>query len=356
MDRVPVANIYFLLCYAWNHLQEAEYADVRTEGCDKIWDLLARVVARGSQQLIKRGLHRDYVLHRERRTRLRGKIMMAEELRRPSCGMLSRVCEFDELDSDVLPNQIIHATIRTLLRHPSLAAEITRELNEVAPQWSSFSIPVMTRQTFRRVRISRSMRHYRFVMNVCELIHQNRLPTAQRGESRFRDFLQDEAQMGTIFEQFVRNFFAREQSDYAVSAPQVEWDVDSARSTDGGLRLLPSMKTDIVLQSGDDRLIIDCKFYRDAFQRHHDTAKFISGHLYQLFTYLTNQSVQPGWKNVRAMLLYPTVDEPVDERVYLNGRELRVASINLGQDWQQISADLLRLLRPAAVASVGNPA
>ena len=78
-EQIPIQNIYFLLCYAWNHLQETEYADVRSDGCDKLWDLLARVLIRGSQQLVKRGLHRDYVVHHDLRVRPKGKVLSLRE-------------------------------------------------------------------------------------------------------------------------------------------------------------------------------------------------------------------------------------------------------------------------------------
>ncbi len=105
------------------------------------------------------------------------------------------------------------------------------------------------------------------------------------------------------------------------------------------------MNTDIVLERDGDRVIVDCKFYRDAFQRFYDTPKFISDHLYQLFAYLKNQSAVPGWEAVRGMLLYPAMGVPVDEQVAVDGHEIRIVSVNLGQDWQCVSGDLLRLLK-----------
>lgn len=342
--KIPLQNIYFLLCYAWNHLQETRYAQVRSEDCEKIWDLLAKVLIRSSQQLVKRGLHRSYVVRREPRVRPKGKVILAEEIRRPPCGLPKKMCEFDELDPDVLPNQIIHATFWLLQRHPNLDPKIRKELREVAPYWAVFGRPVVTQQTFRRVRIHRNMRHYRFVLNVCELIHQEYLPNEADGAARFRDFLRDEATMGALFEKFVRNFYNQEQSVYRVSASHVKWAINPLDSTEEGLRLLPTMKTDIVLESEHDRLIIDCKFYRKTFQSAHQTAKFHSEHLYQLFAYVKNQAVQPGWEGGRGMLLYPTVGKPVDERVSIHSHEFRVASINLEQDWRQICSDLLSLL------------
>jgi 5-methylcytosine-specific restriction enzyme subunit McrC len=343
-DRIPIQNIYFLLCYAWDNLQEISFAKVRSEGCEKLWDLLARVLIRSSQQLVKRGLHRSYVTQSERLVRPKGKVLFTEDIRRPPRGELVKACEFDELDPNVLPNQIIHSTLCLLQRHPELNARNQRELREVVGYWRGFSRPRLTSSSFRRVSIHRNMRHYRFALNVCELVHEQCLATQSEGRYQFRDFLRDEARMGTLFEQFVRNFFAKEQSVFTVSRPEVKWNIDRERSTERGQTLLPSMNTDVVLESESDRLIIDCKFYRDAFQWYYGTPKFISEHLYQLFSYLKNQSRLPGWAGVRGMLIYPVVDAPFDEIVTIDGHEIRVVSIDLGQDWQRVSEDLLGLL------------
>lgn len=343
-QRIPVQNIYFLLCYAWNHLQELKYAEVRSEECDRIWDLLAKVLIRGSQQLVKRGLHRNYILECERLFKPKGKLLFWEDIRKRSFATPVKTCQFDELSPNVLPNQIIAATFKTLARHTGLSNDNRLGLKDASTVFSSFSPLPLRAQHFRRVRLNSNMRHYRFVLNVCELIYQHALPTEDPGAIRFRDFDRDEATMGELFEQFVRNFYAKEQSQYKISASHVRWDVDETGSTAGGLDLLPGMKTDICLESANDKLIIDCKFYQDAFQHPHDTRKFISDHLYQLFSYLRNQSAIPGWNSVRGMLLYPTVTESIDEVVTIQGHQIRIASIKLGQPWQSIATDLLALL------------
>lgn len=346
-QRIPVQNIYFLLCYAWNHLQELAYADVRTEGCDRIWDLLAKVLIRSTQQLVKRGLHRNYVEERERRVRPKGKVLVSEDVRRPLRTSPAKLCEFDELSSDVLPNQIVAAVFDVLLRHPDLTTDNRRGLRDASAAFARLTPLRLRTHHFRRVHLNNNMQHYRFVLNVCELIHRHSLPTESAGNIRFRDFDRDEAEMGKLFEQFVRNFYTKEQSFYRVSAPHVAWDVNRDTSTRGGLELLPAMKTDICMESATDKLIIDCKFYQDAFQRNHDTKKFISDHLYQLLSYLRNQARVSGWSRVRGMLLYPTVDESMNEVVSIHGHAINVRSIDLAQPWQRVADDLIHIAAAA---------
>ncbi len=353
-DKIPIRNIYFLLCYAWGHLQETRYADIRTENCDRIWDMLAKVLIRSTQQLIKRGLHRDYVPLQERRARLRGKVLFSAEARRPIFGSPQRLCEFDELSADVLPNRVIRSTLGLLLRHRELDSGLHDELRSLAGFFAPFTPLHVEPQHFRRVQLHRNMQHYRFVLCVCEFIHAQALPSPETGAARFRDFLRDEARMGHLFENFVLNFYRSEQSKFGISSPRVDWLVDTSRSSPAGLELLPEMKTDVCLDDGDRKLILDCKFYLDAFQRNHGVPKFRSAHLYQLLTYLKNQSAVPGWETVEGLLLYPTVEQPFDERLHLQGHTLRLVSLDLHQHWSAISADLLDLLptSPAAVPSL----
>ncbi len=103
------------------------------------------------------------------------------------------------------------------------------------------------------------------------------------------------------------------------------------------------MRTDIVLESNDLKIIVDCKFYRELFQNNQGSVKFHSPHLYQLFAYLKNQEIESGWENANGMLLYPTSGARVDETVSIHGHQIRIVSINLDQNWEDIAASLLRI-------------
>ena len=45
--KIPIQNIYYLLCYAWNKLEERDIVDVRGIDSTKILDLFARVLIGG---------------------------------------------------------------------------------------------------------------------------------------------------------------------------------------------------------------------------------------------------------------------------------------------------------------------
>jgi len=55
---IPIQNLYYLLCYAWNRLDEAELVNVGREDILTPQDLFAKVLIAGANRLLKKGLDR----------------------------------------------------------------------------------------------------------------------------------------------------------------------------------------------------------------------------------------------------------------------------------------------------------
>ena len=49
---IPIENIYFLLCYAWNKLDEKERVDVSIDDKTELLDLFAKVLITSSKLLL----------------------------------------------------------------------------------------------------------------------------------------------------------------------------------------------------------------------------------------------------------------------------------------------------------------
>lgn len=201
----------------------------------------------------------------------------------------------------------------------------------------------LTAATFGQVQLHAGNAFYRFLINVCELVAQNVVPTEEGTGRRFRDFRREDAQMGRLFESFVRHFYDHEQGRYAVSAPHIPWDLDGPPPEH-----LPSMRTDIVLTSPTSSrraLIIDTKYYSRTLQSHHGTQSYHSANLYQLFAYLKNaQARGPEFDQAEGMLLYPTIATTLNESFSVQGHRIHVRTIDLAQDWHAIRDDLLALI------------
>ncbi len=339
---IPVQNFYYLLTYAWDQrLDQCGLTEVDAAACPNLNTLFARVLSHGVSNLIRRGLDRSYVLHEELTSRIRGRIDFPRSARHQTWRQGKLECSYDDLSHDVLQNRILKSAL--LLLHRDLGVDPTNrsELARALLAFEHITHIALHATTFKRIQFHRNNRIYRFLLQLCELIHHSHLPDRSRpGRHRFRDILSDERTMSALFEKFVRNFAARHLSGAKVSAMHIGW--AASPSSPETLDLLPNMKTDVTVELPDRKIILDCKYYQEALTGQFDKQRFISGNLYQLHAYLTNQSRNAGWENAEGILLYPTNGIHLDHHFTLYDRHpIRIVTLDLNQPWEKIRKDLL---------------
>lgn len=341
--RIPIANVYYLFCYAWDRFEQAKATDVGAEPSPDLPNLLARVLLAGARHLIRRGLDRGYQPNTEVLATVRGRIELNESLTLQAQRIRRLACEFDELSHDVLHNRIIKASMLRLASAQSLEADLAHKLRSVARSLQTVSGMRLTGADFARVQLHRNNAYYDFLLKVCRLAFDLMLPNADGSGFQFQDVLRDERKMALVFESFVRNFYRTEQSSFRVAPLQFPWDATPLQ-TDQTVSL-PQMRTDIFLRSPTRRIIIDTKYYREALQERFGSTSFRSENLYQLFAYLKNaEALSPDFAAAEGMLLYPTVDKKINAKYQIQGHLLRIATIDLAQEWTAIAADLRSLL------------
>ncbi len=343
---IPIHNIYYLLCYAWDKLDEAQLIDVSSIQSPELAELFARVLINGTRHIIRRGLDRGYQVTTEEMPGIRGRIQIGESIRNLSFERARAVCQFDELTHDILHNQILKTTLLNLAKVENLDKKLRAELIAHAREIPQAKVIPLSKRTFRLVQLHRHNAFYGFLINVCELIFDNLLPTQHPGNSGFRDFLRDEKQMAALFENFVLNFYRRELPEYAAKSEKLDWNTRGSYEVD--LPYLPRMITDISLRSATRTIIIDTKYYRDCIQTYHSTPKARSENLYQLMAYLHSLEAQGGNDaQAEGILLYPEVNRSLDLQYILDGHSVRLYTLNLAQPWAQIREDLIMLVTPA---------
>ena len=104
-QKIPIANIYYLLCYAWDHVEESDVVCVDEVGVlERVHDLLGKILAEGTFRLIRRGIDRGYREVREDIAGIRGKIAVGETVKRALRSHGRVACTFEEMSHDVLHN------------------------------------------------------------------------------------------------------------------------------------------------------------------------------------------------------------------------------------------------------------
>ena len=341
---IPILNVYYLLCYAWNHVQQDATARLRIQEHDKAQDLLGKVLAGGVNHLMRRGLDRGYLERREDLAGIRGKLAVSETAKRALKARARAACDFEELSPDILRNRILRASMRRLLSRNGvrLSDKVRKEVRSAYRKMPAVSPLHLTRSAFARVQLAGGNRKlYRFLLSVCRLIHDSMVVDERTGRSVFRDFVRDKAKMWRLFEDFAAGFYGREQRTFEVRRQSSIRFSGTEGTTDADAELIPRMQADLVLESPRRRIILDTKFYRTVLP----DGKLNSAHLYQLLAYLRNrQAARPDGARHEGILLYAQSGDPVRAVVRLEGHRIQARTVGLDQGWQQIHDEMLAVL------------
>jgi 5-methylcytosine-specific restriction enzyme subunit McrC len=344
--KIPIANLYYLLCYAWGHAEERDAVSAGDAGrFDRLHDLFGKVLAEGTFRVLHRGLDRGYREVREDLAGIRGKLQVSDMAKRALKARGQAACLFEELSHDIRHNQILRSTLGSLLRVRDLDPAVRAQVRLAFNRMEGVSVIRVDRQAFRQVQLDGNRRVYRFLMAVCELVHQQLLVDETSGASLFRDFRDDDTYMWKLFEGFVAEFYTKESADYRVAGQKkISWHEAWAPAEDD-LARLPSMWADVLLESEQRRIILDAKFYGKSLDGPFGARKLRSENLYQLLAYLRNrQGAEPDGPHHEGILLYPVVDEPLAVEVRLEGFRIRARGVDLSQAWWKIHADMLAVV------------
>lgn len=342
---VPVQNIYYLLSYAWNKLEECDRVAVQVVGETDLVNLLAKVLYNASKLLLKRGLDKAYLERRHEVIGIKGKLDLSETLKRNLLSRQRTSCIYDNFSPNVLTNQILVSTLRRLLQTNNLERGIKVDIRKLLLMFPPIETIPLRKAHFQGIRLHRNNQFYDFVLKVCELIYDHALPSQNPGEYHFADFRRDEVKMRMLFEKFLFNFYRHEQREYQVKSERLNWQFEAM--DDSSAEYLPSLNTDISLFSKQRKIIIDAKFYKETLTTgRFNNQRVRSAHLYQLFSYLIQQENPADSRTLstKGILLYPQTTESVHLQYRYQEHYIEVRTVNLRAGWREIKADLLAII------------
>jgi 5-methylcytosine-specific restriction enzyme subunit McrC len=341
---IPIRNLYYLFCYAWNRFEEAQAISTGAEESPDLPNLLARVLVEGTRSLLKRGLDRGYLSHEEELSTIRGHIELGPTLKLQARNMRRVQCTFEELSHDLLHNRLLKASMKRLASANTMDPALARELHRLSARMGDVTDIRLSAAAFARVQLHRNNVRYDLLLKICELAFACMIPDKAGSGYGFQNVLRDERKMARVFEDFVRNYYRLSQQAFRVKPYQLEW--QATPLTTNGLGRLPAMRTDVYLESAARRVIIDTKYYAEALQQHHGSPSLRSDNLYQLFAYLRNDAVaQPDLVVAEGMLLYPQVQHALDASYVVHGHRVRLATVDLAAAWPAVELRLEELIQ-----------
>lgn len=111
---IPIQNIYYMLSYAFQILNEQGYKNIATEQFNNTAELMAAILEKGIAIQLKRGLGKEYIPQTEALSSLRGKIDIAESIKTQSMLRKQLICTYDEFSVNSIMNRIIKSTVELL--------------------------------------------------------------------------------------------------------------------------------------------------------------------------------------------------------------------------------------------------
>jgi 5-methylcytosine-specific restriction enzyme subunit McrC len=348
MAPIPVANIYYLLCYAWNEFAPRQIEQRAAEEAPDTLHLFSRQLIVGVQLLHRQGFERGYVTLEETTGSPRGRILIGASIRTIVSQPKKLHCAHDEMSVDIQSNQILKATLQRLLGVRELHSSIRREVRQACALLRDVKEIELDARMFHVVRLHEDNRLYAFLLTICRFLYECMEAQDSQGHYHFRGVDRDEKRMRRVFEKFVRNFFLRRQNTFKVKSERMDWWVTSTGGSDQ--KFLPTMVTDASLRSDDRTLVIECKYTEKLLNSHFGADRLQSAHLYQLSTYLRNLEHNRGADgSAEGVLLYPTVGQSLDLSYTLHGHIVRIRTLNLDCPWTEIENQMLSLigLQPA---------
>lgn len=333
---IPIRNIYYMLSYTFQVLNEQGYKNIETERFDNVVELCAAILSNGVSLQLKRGLGREYIENTESLSSQRGRIEISESIKTHSMLKRQLVCSYDDFSENSYMNRIIKTTMKLLL-HADIAKARKKELRKLLVFFGN--VDLLDVHTINwKVQYNRNNQTYRMLISICYLVVKGLLQTNTDGTTRLMDFL-DEQRMCRLYEKFILEYYRKEFPQLSASASQIPWSLD-----DGIGEMLPVMQTDIMLTSGSKVLIIDAKYYSHTTQAQYDVRTLHSGNLYQIFTYVKNKEAEMGGTphEVSGMLLYARTDEAVQpSNTYkMSGNKISVRTLDLNCEFAEIAEQL----------------
>ncbi len=345
---IPVRNLWLLMWYASDLFRMVGNSAVRSEtDIDDLPDLVAEILARAVELRQQRQLTVGYRDRTAVLNRVRGRIEMLSTERHQLLSRGQVACTFNELTADTPRNRFVRgalASVAQIVKDRSLAHRCRALANAFTMQGVSTDVP--SRMKISTERFGRHDSADKFMVAAARLAFDLAMPTEDDGTLDLVTPDREEHFVRQLFERAVGGFYDVVLSPLGwriTTGRWLDWQITS--QTEGINTVLPTMKTDIIVEKPDKdfRLVIDTKFTSIFKKGHYRQETLSSGYLYQLYTYIMSQTGTEDylWNHACGMLLHPSIGVDVDETVVIQEHPLRFATVDLVGTPSQIRQKLL---------------
>jgi 5-methylcytosine-specific restriction enzyme subunit McrC len=326
-----------MILYAFDKVKSHKNLNDKTFETDlTASDVIVRLFLDEVSNIVKKGVYRNYNTMDEDSLFIKGKIDVNKSFKSYS---VKKHIYHDEYNSNNNVNLILKFTLNNLL-FSKINKEHKRKLKILYTYFQDIEYRIISDEIYKSILLNKSNIYYDFAIKLSIFINKKIIPSDNMGKSTFINIEDDNETMSLIYEEFLRNFY-KLHTDHKVSSKEYQWYLEPLDQSD--LSLLPKMRTDIeIVIDKDTKILIDAKYYKNALSSRYEINKFISNNMYQINTYLEHNL---NYKNLRGILLYPSVGYYFDEKYIRKDKyTIEFRTIDLNMDWIHIEKQLLNTL------------
>lgn len=256
---------------------------------DSLMDVYCELFLREVEDLVHKGLIKQYRKVSMNQNALKGKLLFAQHVRHNMFRQERFYCEFSRYEQNHLIHQIILKALR-LLKGLLNTAQLYR-LNKLLWYFQEFDAREFSSHDFERLVFNRKNQGYERALQIAKIIILNYSPTLEAGDVKLFTLLFD---MNRLWEEFVfqvlRNYGGLERVSVRSQESKKFWKSNLLRP-------------DLVIECADDEcankgktFIIDTKWKVAHGRPTNDDLR-------QMFVYMQH------WESQQALLLYPCGNE-----------------------------------------------
>lgn len=338
--NIPIKNIYYLILYAFDKVKNKDVISNKDfEDVKDFEEIIIELFIEEANKIVKKGLFRNYNEISEDLNLIKGKVDIKKTLLLTN-GKLA--CNYDEFNSNNDYNKLLKFIINRLLFVKNISLKNQKRLRTLYFSFDEIELGVYTVNDFNKIKFNRLNSNYSFVIRLAAFIISNTIPTDKKGNYEFINFFENEEVMSTIFENFLLNFYKINSDCKVKGNKKYNWYLTPIEKA--SLTTIPQMETDIELIKGNDKIIIDAKYYKNAFSNRFNCHKHLSNNMYQMNTYLDhNVGI---YDKLRGILLYPSNGYSFNNKYGKENKStIEFATVDLSKDWKEIEANLLLIIK-----------
>ncbi|OGQ84267.1 MAG: hypothetical protein A2289_26265 [Deltaproteobacteria bacterium RIFOXYA12_FULL_58_15] len=278
-----------------------------------------------------RGLERSYVYQEADTPFVRGKLLLAEQVRRNAAHKERVFVGYDNFEANTPMNRILKAGCNRLV-HLTRVPWTERCLRECLHHFGEVANREVHPEDFDGVFLNRNTKRFEPLLGFCRLLFSGSTPAPSAGDLETFSLL---FPMDQVFESFIGEFVRRYAHQLGFEKAQVHLQARQRRlwlmrreDGTGAFRLKP----DIVIDgptTGRPRIIIDTKWKRLVSDEEDSKNSVTQSDMYQLYAYATRYNCSDN------VLLFPKVPGVTPKTYALDGvaeMKARIAFVDVGRD------------------------